>query len=175
MLETSAPEESPPVQIVVMGVSAAGKSTVGCQLAERLKVPFYDADDLHPKANVEKMRAGMPLNDQDRAPWLELVGRTLADSHTGGVIACSALKRRYRDAIREQAPATVFLHLHGTDELLRHRAEHREGHFMPPGLLISQLADLEPLEKDEPGARVDIADPPEKIVAVALQSLSHMV
>lgn len=149
-----------------MGVSGSGKSTVGRLLADRLDIPFADADDLHPAANVEKMAAGIPLTDDDRAPWLTLVGRTLAKSDcTGVVVACSALKRVYRDLIRESAPRAIFAELQARPEVLRARMEAREGHFMPASLLKSQLATLEPLQQDEPGLHVDAAEDPAALAA----------
>ncbi|WP_259461137.1 MULTISPECIES: gluconokinase [unclassified Microbacterium] len=151
--------------VVVMGVSAAGKSTVASLLAERLGTDFLDADDLHPAANRAKMSAGTPLTDEDRMPWLDLVGRELAArSASGAVIACSALRRRYRDRIRERAAHVVFVHLHGSDLLLAERAAGRTDHFMPPSLLRSQLDTLEPLEAGEGGMTVDVASTPDAIV-----------
>ncbi len=146
--------------IVVMGVSGSGKSTVGVLVAERVGVPFIDADDLHPAANVAKMSAGQPLDDGDRWPWLAAVGDALAAaSESGLVIACSALKRSYRDAIRDRAPSAVFVHLHGERELLAQRLGLRVGHFMPGSLLDSQLATLEPPGDDE-GVTVSIDQDP---------------
>ncbi|WP_230118755.1 gluconokinase, GntK/IdnK-type [Arthrobacter sp. Bi83] len=156
-----------------MGVSGCGKTTIGDLVARELGVPFLDGDSLHPVENVAKMAAGTPLTDEDRWPWLATVGRELADAGPGGlVLACSALRRSYRDAIREQAPDTVFLHLHGTKEVLRERTEGRSGHFMPPALLESQLATLEPLETDEAGTVVDIAAPVDQVVAEALAGIA---
>lgn len=142
-----------------MGVSASGKSTVGAALAERLGVPFLDGDDLHPAENVAKMASGRPLDDDDRMPWLDAVGGVLADAAaTGGlVVACSALKRAYRDRLRAKAPAAVFVHLAGDPETLARRAAERTGHFMPASLLVSQLAALEPLDADEAGTAFDVA------------------
>ncbi|WP_448852542.1 gluconokinase [Corynebacterium sp. 335C] len=152
-----------------MGVSGCGKSTVGMMLAARLGVPFKDGDELHPQANIDKMASGTPLDDDDRAPWLELVGRWLADG--GGVIACSALKRKYRDRIRAAAPDAVFVHLHGTFELMSERlalrARLEPEHFMPPTLLRSQFDTLEELDDDEAGRVFDVADSPDGIVAAA--------
>jgi carbohydrate kinase (thermoresistant glucokinase family) len=151
--------------VVVGGVSGSGKSTVGALLAERLGVPFADADDLHPQANVDKMAAGIPLTDEDRWPWLAAVGAELAAStQTGLVIACSALRRVYRDAIRDAAPTAFFVELTGSPELLAERIGSRKGHFMPPALLASQLALLEPLEADERGVTLDVAATPEQLV-----------
>lgn len=138
--------------LVVMGVSGAGKSSVGAALAQRMGATFVDSDSLHPRANVQKMAAGSPLDDHDRWPWLGLVGAELASSHPNGIIvACSALKRAYRDAIRAAAPATVFVQLSAELPILQNRVAQRPGHFMPPSLLQSQLETLEPLQADEAG------------------------
>ncbi len=135
-----------------MGVSGSGKTTIGGLLAAQLGVPFEDADGLHPAANVAKMAAGHPLTDDDRWPWLAVVGAHLAAAEkTGLVMACSALKRSYRRAILDEEPATRFVFLTGERELLDARMAARKGHFMPESLLDSQLATLEPLEPDEPG------------------------
>lgn len=142
--------------IVVMGVSAAGKSSVGRVLADELGLEFVDADDLHPPANVAKMSAGAPLDDVDRWPWLDAVAARMAASPHGVVVACSALRRSYRDRLRAGAPRAVFVHLTGTSELLAERAAARTGHFMPPALLASQLATLEPLGDDELGIEVSV-------------------
>ena len=156
----------------VMGVSAAGKSTVGTALALTLGVPFVDADDLHSDANRAKMAAGIPLTDDDRWPWLDAVGARLRDERDSGlVVACSALRRAYRDRIREAAPGVVFVHLTGTPELLAARAGARTDHFMPPALLVSQLATLEPLEDDEAGLVADVAAPVGALVAAVAESL----
>lgn len=137
------------MRLVVMGVSGSGKSTIGAALAERLGLPFVDGDALHPPANVEKMAAGIALTDDDRWPWLARVGERLAEGDV--VVACSALKRSYREAILAVAPDAQFIHLTGSHELLHDRMLRRPGHFMPPTLLESQLAILEPLAPDEPG------------------------
>jgi beta-N-acetylhexosaminidase len=160
-------------RIIVMGVSGCGKTTIGDLVARELGVPFLDGDSLHPVENVAKMAAGTPLTDEDRWPWLATVGAELANAGDGGlVLACSALRRSYRDAIRDQAPDTVFLHLHGSKEVLKTRTEGRSGHFMPPALLESQLATLEPLEADEPGVVVDIAAPVTQVVTEALAGIA---
>jgi beta-N-acetylhexosaminidase len=168
----SAPNQGIPAtlpRVVVMGVSGCGKTTIGDLVARELGVPFLDGDSLHPVENVAKMAAGTPLTDEDRWPWLATVGSRLAAAGGGGlVLACSALKRSYRDAIRAQAPDTIFLHLHGSKEVLRARTEGRTGHFMPPALLDSQLATLEPLDADEPGIVVDIEAPVQQVVSAGL-------
>lgn len=141
------------MRIVVMGPSGCGKSTVGLALAERLGARFIDADDLHPITNVDKMAAGVPLDDDDRMPWLGVVGRALqADDRV--VIACSALRRRYRDAIRAEAPEAYFAELTVDRAELAERMRARSDHFMPPALLDSQLRTLESLGADEEGVRV---------------------
>ena len=147
-----------PSRIVVMGVSGSGKSTVGSALAQRLRVPFIDADTLHPPANIAKMAAGEPLDDDDRYPWLEEVGQWLADDRGGGVVACSALKRTYRDQLRAHCPRVEFLHLRGSPELIGSRLAARSGHFMPAALLRSQFDALEPLGAHERGVVIDLTD-----------------
>lgn len=156
--------------VVVMGVSASGKSTVAAGLADRLGVPWVDADDLHPAANVAKMSAGIPLDDDDRWPWLDTVGHRLAEGadSSGVVVACSALKRAYRDRLRAGCPTVAFVHLDGSRELLTARATSRENHFMPPALLDSQFDALERLEEDEHGIVLDVAARPD-----ALADLAH--
>jgi carbohydrate kinase (thermoresistant glucokinase family) len=138
-----------------MGVSGSGKSTVGAALAQRLRVPFVDADALHPPANIAKMTAGEPLGDGDRYPWLERVGEWLAGHRDGGVVSCSALKRKYRDQLRAHCPGVEFLYLSGSPELIAARLAARSGHFMPAALLQSQFDALEPLGTDEAGVAVD--------------------
>nr|WP_240309109.1 gluconokinase [Corynebacterium pollutisoli] len=150
--------------IVVMGVSGSGKTTVGELLGARLGLPYRDGDDLHPQANIDKMAAGVPLTDEDRWPWLELVGQWLDDHPDGGIIGCSALKRSYRDLIRRMAPQVVFVHVHGTRDVLDKRMSRRPGHFMPTSLLDSQLATLEPLADDEDGHVFNIAYSPGELV-----------
>lgn len=150
--------------VVVMGVSGSGKSTVGAALAGRLRVPFEDADDLHPQANIDKMSRGEALDDGDRWPWLERIGSWLADHADGGVIACSALKRKYRDQLRHHCPTVVFLHLEGGRDLIERRQASRPGHFMPASLLTSQFATLEPLAPEEGGVVLDVGASVDQIV-----------
>jgi gluconokinase len=150
--------------VVVMGVSGSGKSTVGAALAQRLRVPFADADDFHPPENIAKMTAGQPLDDHDRHPWLEAIGAWLADHPDGGVMSCSALKRKYRDQLRHHSSGVVFLLLQGTPEVIRQRQSSRAGHFMPSSLLNSQFATLEPLAPDERGAVIDVDQSVDAIV-----------
>ncbi len=157
------------MRLVVMGVSGSGKSTIGAALAERLGLPFVDGDALHPMTNVERMAAGIPLTDEDRWPWLRKVGRRLAEGDV--VVACSALKRSYREAIMSEAPTARFIHLTGSHELLDERMQHRPGHFMPASLLESQLAALEPLAADEPGVAVENSGPVMDVVEAILISL----
>ncbi|WP_374954129.1 gluconokinase [Microbacterium sp. MYb43] len=142
------------VRIVVMGPSGSGKSTVGAFLADTLGARFVDGDDLHPAANVRKMAAGIPLDDTDRQPWLRLVGKSLQEEERI-VIACSALRRSYRDLIRTEAPETFFAELAIGRAVLEERMRVRADHFMPAALLDSQLQTLESLEADEYGIRVD--------------------
>lgn len=136
-------------RIVIMGVSGCGKSTVGAALAEAMGIPYRDGDDLHPPANVEKMRAGIPLADDDRWPWLDRVAATLRDG-APVIVGCSALRRAYRDRIRAGAGGPVqFVHLTGSREVIAARMADRKGHYMPPSLLDSQFATLEPPGTDE--------------------------
>lgn len=157
-----------------MGVSGSGKSTVGAALATRLGVDFADADAFHSAADVAKMRAGHPLDDADRAPWLASVAQWLgAHQATGGVIACSALRRRYRDTLRQGAQGSFFLHLDGDPAVISRRMSNRQGHFMPPSLLSSQLETLERLQPDEYGVTVDLDEPIEQILDRVTQTLGQ--
>ena len=157
--------------IVVMGVSGSGKSTVGAALAQRLRIPFADADDFHPAANVAKMTAGHALNDDDRYPWLDAIGEWLAQHcDDGGVMSCSALKRKYRDQLRRHCPDVIFLHLSGSPEVIGTRQASRPGHFMPASLLKSQFDTLEPLEPDERSITVDVDQDIDAIVETFVAS-----
>ncbi|MFL0503934.1 gluconokinase [Kocuria rhizophila] len=170
-------EPLPPL-VVVMGVSGSGKTTIGTLVAHELGVEFIDGDSLHPLENVQKMAAGTPLDDDDRWPWLEIVGRTLhehGERREGLVVACSALKRVYRERIRSQAPSALFLHLDGTLEVLTRRIEGRSGHFMPAALLESQIETLEPLAQEEGGYVLNIDQPVADMVDDAVTRLRALV
>ncbi|GBQ15520.1 gluconokinase [Swaminathania salitolerans LMG 21291] len=161
-----------PSLYVVMGVSGCGKTTVAQGLAEHFGWPFQEGDDLHPKTNVEKMHAGIPLDDADRAPWLRLCHDWLAaHAETGGVLTCSALKRAYRDTLRSGLVVT-FVYLETTEETIAERLEHRMGHFMPPSLLPSQLATLEPPMDDERVITLDSAGTPDVVMAELIRRVS---
>jgi gluconokinase len=156
-----------PVVLVVMGVSGCGKSTVGALLAGLLGWPFEEGDALHPAANVAKMAAGHPLTDDDRGPWLALVSRWIdqrLDAGDDGVITCSALRRSYRDVLDHRRRGVLFVHLAGDRATLAARLAVRQGHFMPPGLLDSQFADLEPPGADEPAITLDVGPTPPQLV-----------
>lgn len=157
------------MRIVVMGPSGSGKTVIGKALAERLEVPFADADDLHPPANVAKMASGHPLDDSDRGPWLDAVGAALGAA-SALVVACSALARRYRDRIRAHAPDAVFVELAVSRAELAQRMRER-AHFMPPQLLDSQFAAWEPLAADERGVRVSNEEEPGTVVTRITQAL----
>ena len=157
-----------PVVLVLMGVSGCGKTTVAQILADRLHWAFEEGDALHPQANVDKMAAGHPLDDADRAPWLAKVAdwvNARLDAGESGVITCSALKRAYRDLIDRRGSGIEFVYLHGSRELIASRLNARQGHFMPPSLLDSQFATLEEPAADEPAIRVEIGEAPEAIAA----------
>lgn len=159
------------LRVILMGVSGCGKSSVGAALSAALAVPYLDGDDLHPAANVAKMRAGVPLNDADRWPWLDLVAGALRD-RAPVLLGCSALKRVYRDRIRAGAGGAVrFVHLAGSRDLIAGRMAARAGHYMPLALLDSQFAALELPGPDEGAVTVEIDQPLERIVAAILPHL----
>jgi carbohydrate kinase (thermoresistant glucokinase family) len=158
---------------VIMGVSGCGKSSVGLQLAGALEVPFLEGDTYHSYANVAKMTAGVPLTDADRADWLQALHDEIRDARLkekGLVLSCSSLKRRYRDLLRSADPELRFAHLAGPRELIAERMAARKDHYMPPTLLDSQLATLEPLQDDEAGVVLDIAQPPHQLVQQILRT-----
>jgi gluconokinase len=168
-------EEPRTTTIVVMGVSGAGKSTVAAELVRRLGCAFAEGDEFHPPENVEKMHAGIPLDDEDRWPWLRRLAGWIGENEAAGrnaVVTCSALKRAYRDLLRDRHPSVWFAHVSAEPELIRDRLEHRSGHYMPPSLLGSQLATLEPLQPDEPGAVVSGIAPAAEVAADVLTALS---
>lgn len=149
--------------VVIMGVSGSGKTTVGHNVAALTGNAYRDGDDMHPAENIAKMSAGTPLNDADRWPWLTAIGTWLAEQPSGTMVGCSALKRSYRDLLREHCPDVVFVHVAGEFGVLAERMQHRVGHFMPASLLQSQFDTLEPLEADEAGAVFDVDQPEEEI------------
>ncbi|WP_293775765.1 gluconokinase [uncultured Oxalicibacterium sp.] len=162
-------------RIVVMGVSGCGKSSVARLLAERLGCDFIEGDDAHPQENIDKMAAGIPLSDADRQDWLQTLKQTLqhrVQLQDSVVLTCSALKRRYRDLLREADPHLFFLHLHGDHALIAQRMASRNRHFMPTALLDSQFADLEPLQSDEFGMMLDVRHSLEKLVTQAIEAIS---
>lgn len=165
--------------IIVMGVSGCGKSTVGEALAARLNRRFVEGDALHPDANRSKMAAGTPLTDADRAPWLDRIREEMSRAEAPLVVACSALRRAYRDRLRgkgESAPRPVtFVHLTETRDVIAARIEGRQGHFMPVSLLDSQYATLEPLAPDERGCTVEVSSDPTATVQAVMSALERTV
>jgi gluconokinase len=164
-----------PVVLVLMGVSGCGKTTVAAILAGRLGWPFEEGDALHPQANIDKMKLGHPLDDRDRAPWLEKVAdwvEACLDAGQDGVVTCSSLKRSYREIIGRRGSGVVFVYLHGSHETIAERLAARHGHFMPPGLLDSQFADLQEPAADEPAIRVDIGPAPADIAQDIITQLA---
>ncbi|PRA55319.1 gluconokinase [Brucella pituitosa] len=152
-----------------MGVSGSGKSTVGEKLASALNLPFLEGDSLHPKANVDKMASGIPLQDEDRWPWLDKIGERLATAENGIIASCSSLKKSYRDRLRNASRGPLlFVFLDGSFDVLYEHMGHRTGHFMPVAMLESQLATLESPVGEPLVFRADVADPIEKIVAASL-------
>ncbi|MFC0032219.1 gluconokinase [Micromonospora chaiyaphumensis] len=167
--------DRPPTRhVVVMGVSGAGKTTVARGISELTGLRFAEADEFHTEAHVAQMRAGVPLTDADRWPWLRALAGWMAERHAEGVstvLTCSALKRAYRDVLR-QGPADVeFLHLDGAAELIRDRLDRRVGHYMPASLFDSQRAILEHLGPDESGVVLEVAAPPDELVRAAVHRL----
>ena len=151
---------------IVMGVAGSGKSLIGRMLAARCGWPFVEGDDLHPPENVARMTHGLPLDDAHRQIWLDRIADTIASAppDSGLVVACSALKRSYRDRLRTASPHVVFLHLVGGPDLIETRMAARTGHFMPPSLLASQFDDLEPPQPDEPALTLDANQAPDAMV-----------
>ena len=164
---------SDPLHLVLMGVAGCGKSSVGAELSARTGIPYMDGDDLHSAANVAKMRRGTPLTDADRWPWLERCGQALGRHPRGLILGCSALRRAYRDVLRQNSglPDLLFVHLDGSEELLHRRMGERQSHYMPLTLLQSQLATLERPSGDENAITVDIEKPVADIAALILRRL----
>jgi gluconokinase len=160
-------------RILLMGVSGSGKSTLGAYLAEALVIPFADADAFHPPSNLAKMARGEALTDADRLPWLDALGQWLAAQSGGGVIGCSALKRAYRDRLRGHAADLRILYLAGDPGLIAQRQAARQNHFMPPSLMASQFATLEPPGADEAAIILDITLPPDLLAAEAIVQLKE--
>ena len=161
--------------IVLMGVSGVGKSSVGAALHRSLGWPLAEGDDFHPESNVEKMRRGIALDDDDRWPWLAAIAAWVGARETEErdcIVTCSALKSAYREALRQGHPSIWFVHLTAPREVIASRLDQRVGHFMPPSLLASQLDQLEPLRPDEPGVTVaarDVADATAAAIEISLR------
>lgn len=177
-MSTERPPLIPSRLIVVMGVSGSGKTVTGKAIARRLHAPFLDADDFHPAANKEKMRAGIPLNHDDRWPWLDAVARALHDAaETKGVAvgACSALKRAYRERlIAEAGEPILFVFLEGAPDLIGQRLAARTHEYMPPNLLASQLEALEVPRSDENALIEPVTHSPEAIADRVVKALPHL-
>ncbi len=165
-----------PLIVVVMGVSGSGKTTIGSLLAQRLECVYAEADQFHPKANIDKMHAGQPLTDEDRRPWLAAIAEWITENEAAGesaVVSCSALKRSYRDVLRDGHKHVRIAYLNTPESLLRERVEHRHGHFFPPELLDSQLATLELPTPDEHVINVVNTADPSTVVDEILSRLGY--
>ena len=168
--------QPPTLTLVIMGVSGSGKTTVMEALAERMDAATADGDAFHSATNIAKMREGIPLSDDDRWPWLRAIARWIAEHEREGrdaIVACSALKRAYRDILREGHPSVRFVFLHLPREVLEERLKERHGHYMKAGMLQSQLDALEPLEPDEPGFEIDADRPPPVLADEILQRVGR--
>jgi gluconokinase len=162
--------------VIVMGVAGSGKSSVASGLGGALGLEVIEGDDYHPQSSIDKMAAGIPLTDADRRPWLETLARLVGARHAGGVgtvLACSALRRSYRDILRSTVPndQSFVIQLDADAETLRERMADRTGHFMPVSLLDSQLATLEPLQPDERGAVIDVTAPLDVVIDRAMAAV----
>lgn len=161
----------PPIAVILMGVSGCGKTSVGMELSQMLDWPFFDGDEFHPPENVTKMAAGSPLDDADREPWLRNLHDLITEHLTQGkslIIACSALKQKYRNQLEEGNPGTVFVYLKGDFDLIFRRMQLREGHYMKPEMLKSQFASL---EEPSEALTIDIANPVEQIVEMIVNAM----
>ncbi|ARD20594.1 MULTISPECIES: gluconokinase [Shewanella] len=163
--------------IIVMGVCACGKSTVGEKLANSLNAKFIDGDDLHPRANIQKMARGEPLNDDDRAPWLERVrdaAYSIESKNETAIIVCSALKQQYRDTIREGNQQVAFLYLQGSYDLILARMQARSGHFMKQNMVDSQFATLEDPSQENLVVTVNVDNSIDNIVSLAVKQFKQL-
>ncbi|WEV68075.1 gluconokinase [Bifidobacterium sp. ESL0769] len=163
------------IHVVIMGVAGCGKTTVAQAVRDQLGFVMAEGDDFHPKANVDKMSHGIPLTDEDRWPWLETISQWMTDQDKEGnstVVSCSALKRTYREVLHKHVNV-LFVHLSGSQELIGGRLAKRKGHYMPPSLLPSQFADLEPLEPDENGVTVSVEGDPTTVENRAIAAIKR--
>ena len=166
----------PVVSVVVMGVTGSGKTTVATEVAHRLGWDFTEGDEHHPAANVAKMHSGQPLDDEDRWPWLRELAAWIGDHEREGrscVLTCSALKRAYREVLCDGHPSVWFAHVSGDPDLITQRVTARTGHYMPPSLVPSQFATLEPLGDDEPGRLVPATGSATEVVDALLADLAQ--
>jgi carbohydrate kinase (thermoresistant glucokinase family) len=166
--------DAQPLVVVLMGVSGCGKSTIGARLSKQLGWPFRDADSFHPQANIDKMSRGIPLDDQDRQPWLEAIANWIESRLAGGgsgIVSCSALKRAYRRIIVGERPGVRLVYLQGDRALIGDRLSRRKHHFMPAALQQSQFGALEEPQADEPAIVVSVALTPRRVVAAIVEQL----
>ena len=162
------------VHVVVMGVAGSGTTTLARARARRLGGPYAEADEFHPQANIDKMAAGTPLTDEDRWPWLAAMGDWLTEQARAGrstIVTCSALRHAYREVLREAEGRVRFVHLTAAAEVIEPRLAHRSGHFMPPALLPSQFATLEPLRDGEDGVAIVVDVPPDVVADRTVDAL----
>ena len=166
------------VKCVIMGVCGSGKTTIGKAIADHFGASFIDGDDLHPRANILKMKTGIPLNDEDRNPWLVRINDvffSFENRHQSGVVVCSALKRKYRDMLREGNHGLIFVHLFGSKELIKERLSRRQGHFMKEDMLNSQFEALEFPDSENDVINIDISGSPQEIISQAISQIEKKV